>query len=458
VQLKRQFVILLIVFNAGVASFLIQIGLLQSLRNESDALSREQSLTQAWHVWQTLKWNLIRSNPRGQAVAWPTSRKMPGDVHRWQRTPFFTYESGILHEWRAIQRDGGDWHLVALLYDSAAQSELGKLLRCDLHVIPRESIPSAPLSPVSARFSLAGPGNDLVAFLVLSPHSKSAAPGNDPLFQLTAAALICATVTVTLLTYIWFARPVRLILQAMQTNRTETLDKMKNRSGEMAQLAYLVSTSLKQKDLLQQLLQEREELNRNLHDEVIQGLFGLGLVLESLRQSPMKKGSQEAQTLEKRLLHCREQVNETIQRLRHYLESPGETMILTTGLNNQIRDYVSRLSEGGNVDFVIDIPGDLDSVLSPRQCHELFAMVSECLSNAIRHGDPETIIIRATIQHKWLDFEVVDDGFGFDPAVVTEGNGLSNLRNRAEKLRAKVKTQSSPGSGCRIQIHIPLEK
>jgi signal transduction histidine kinase len=52
--------------------------------------------------------------------------------------------------------------------------------------------------------------------------------------------------------------------------------------------------------------------------------------------------------------------------------------------------------------------------------------------------------------------EVDDDGRGFDPAEVTgAGQGLGNLRERAERLGGRAEIHSGPGQGTRIRVEIP---
>lgn len=54
-----------------------------------------------------------------------------------------------------------------------------------------------------------------------------------------------------------------------------------------------------------------------------------------------------------------------------------------------------------------------------------------------------------------LEIEIADDGFGFDLEQPTEGHGLSNIRARAESLRATLSLDSSPGNGTILRIQIP---
>jgi signal transduction histidine kinase len=54
-----------------------------------------------------------------------------------------------------------------------------------------------------------------------------------------------------------------------------------------------------------------------------------------------------------------------------------------------------------------------------------------------------------------MNVEISDDGIGFDPSNQSSGHGLSNLRERAATLRAKLNIQSEPGKGTRITLTLP---
>jgi signal transduction histidine kinase len=55
-----------------------------------------------------------------------------------------------------------------------------------------------------------------------------------------------------------------------------------------------------------------------------------------------------------------------------------------------------------------------------------------------------------------LRIEIADDGVGFDPAVPTGGQGLRNLRSRAEHIGGRCSITSAPGQGTRAEFLIPI--
>jgi len=96
-------------------------------------------------------------------------------------------------------------------------------------------------------------------------------------------------------------------------------------------------------------------------------------------------------------------------------------------------------------------------ILPPDKETEAFRMVQEALANALRHSGATAIDIEMTVIGERLSIVVSDDGRGFDPGVQRHaGLGLPGLHERAQVLEAEVAIRSSPGTGTRVEISIPL--
>jgi signal transduction histidine kinase len=84
-----------------------------------------------------------------------------------------------------------------------------------------------------------------------------------------------------------------------------------------------------------------------------------------------------------------------------------------------------------------------------------YFLVSEALTNAIKHSGAERAEVRAQVEEGVLRVEVRDDGLGgADPG---QGSGLTGLRDRVEALGGTIEIASPPGSGTSVLVEIPLE-
>ena len=82
---------------------------------------------------------------------------------------------------------------------------------------------------------------------------------------------------------------------------------------------------------------------------------------------------------------------------------------------------------------------------------------AKSLTNAGKHAQATRFVVTLSVADD-LVLEVIDDGVGIDPSATREsqGLGLTNLRNRAEKLRGTLEIQAADGGGTRITWRVPL--
>lgn len=90
----------------------------------------------------------------------------------------------------------------------------------------------------------------------------------------------------------------------------------------------------------------------------------------------------------------------------------------------------------------------------------LLLLAQESMTNAIKHGYPESIHIALEFAEDSVQLRVHDDGAGFDPnhaPGLAEGHlGLQGMRERMKRLGGEVKVESSPGHGTTIRARVPL--
>ncbi len=86
-------------------------------------------------------------------------------------------------------------------------------------------------------------------------------------------------------------------------------------------------------------------------------------------------------------------------------------------------------------------------------------MTTEAISNAVRHGRPSRLRIQLRASRERGIISVVDDGVGFDPAVVLDGHGqatgLSRITRHAAWLGGEVAVSSRAGEGTTVRISVP---
>ena len=108
----------------------------------------------------------------------------------------------------------------------------------------------------------------------------------------------------------------------------------------------------------------------------------------------------------------------------------------------------------------LDLSQDLPALaLPPDVRHNIFLIIKEALTNALKHAAAGEVRVAATANGSRIEIMVADDGKGFSPATEAAGgkrNGLGNMRQRAETIGGILDLQSTPGSGTSVRLTVNL--
>lgn len=200
-------------------------------------------------------------------------------------------------------------------------------------------------------------------------------------------------------------------------------------------------------------LAERDRLAGEIHDSLQQGLSGLMLQIDATLKLPSLSAD-----VRSRLSVARNMVSFTrheVQNAVWDLESP----LLEEGeLGDALRKLTGLINSGpsGIEIFVSGAPVSLP----PRVKHHLLRIAQEAIANAVRHAEARRIAIELEYRAGALALAIVDDGVGFHPGEVLSQEighfGLRGLRSRAGKIGGELSIESSPASGTRIRVVVPL--
>jgi len=196
------------------------------------------------------------------------------------------------------------------------------------------------------------------------------------------------------------------------------------------------------------LVEDRNRIARDLHDVVIQRLFGVGLRLEQLaNQQPELAGGPLAEVID--------DLDRTIDDIRNTIFSLRGTSP-THSLRAQLMEIIEPAAFLLTFAPRVRIDGPLDRAVPDNVHPHLLAMVGEALSNTIRHAQASRADLLFRVDGKGLTVRIADNGRGL-PAVRRE-SGLANLRKRAEDLGGTMQTDVGlDGRGTTIIWFVPLD-
>lgn len=205
--------------------------------------------------------------------------------------------------------------------------------------------------------------------------------------------------------------------------------------------------------LLAQSLEEKIRLGRDLHDGIIQSLYAVGLTLESVRSLNNTNPAEADQ----RLGQCLENLNGTIRDVRAYITGLSPENLRKAGFSQALESLFAELRAGRNIVFDLRIDADATSLLTADQSAHTLQIAREAISNSLRHGRADAITVRLHQGDQAICLLVQDNGAGFDPATQSAGQGLGNMRARAEQVNGTVRVDSQPGkTGTRVVLTLPV--
>src|SRR5579862_257208 len=204
------------------------------------------------------------------------------------------------------------------------------------------------------------------------------------------------------------------------------------------------------------LEQERARIAQDLHDDL-----GSTLTRLSLLSGLVKADKDKPEQVEAHAGKLSQAADQTVRALEEIVWAvrPGSDTLQS--LAEYIAHFANELFDGNVTRCRLDLPHDLPALaLPPDLRHNIFLIVKEALTNALKHAGACEVLVQVKISGCALEILVRDDGRGFDPASLAEGrrNGVGNMRRRAEAIGGKLEWQSTPGQGTAVRLAVNLKK
>jgi signal transduction histidine kinase len=200
------------------------------------------------------------------------------------------------------------------------------------------------------------------------------------------------------------------------------------------------------------VVDERDRIGKDLHDGIIQSLYGIALSLEDVPDM-MSDQPEEASARVDRAIDA---VNRTIGDLRGFIVGLHSDLIDRTDMIELLRALALEVGEHADLSLEVELTeAPLDLTAHARS--ELLQIAREALANVARHARATIVRITLAREGDVVRLEIVDDGRGFDSTEATRiGHfGLANMRDRAAALGGRLDLESRQPGGTRIIVTVP---
>ncbi len=226
--------------------------------------------------------------------------------------------------------------------------------------------------------------------------------------------------------------------------------------GRLVRTHWFVRDITERTELEREMLEvgerERQQVGRELHDDLGQMLHGVHFLAADLQARMKEKGLPEARDLE-RVTRFIDEALETTRSLSHGLQP---VQPVPEGLANALREHAARIRKlyGVSCRFTCRKPIEVDD---PNVATHLFRVAQEAINNAIKHAKCKRISISLRASNSRLNLGIRDDGHGRIPMGESRcGIGLHVMQFRATAVGGSLVVQRGPKGGTEVLCSLPF--
>ena len=205
---------------------------------------------------------------------------------------------------------------------------------------------------------------------------------------------------------------------------------------------------------LEERVNERTRIARDLHDTLLQSLAGVSMQLHGISKLAATAPERTPSLIDR----VREQVDSAFREARMKVYDLRSPTLEGNGLAAALREFTEQIEPHSSARFAVSIVGEARPC-TPQVEEELLRIAQEAANNANRHAGAKEIRLVLEYQVNSLALRVSDDGCGFNLAEgfgKTGHWGLRNMQERAAQMKGKCTITSAPGSGTQVEVSIPL--
>lgn len=197
------------------------------------------------------------------------------------------------------------------------------------------------------------------------------------------------------------------------------------------------------------LVGERERIGRDLHDVVLQHLYGMGLGIQALAVN--------RPDISEPLAAVVDEVDDIISEVRTIVFTLGDSGAQGS-LGQELADVVAQARRVLGFTPALRLDGPVDSVLTSEVRTEMIASMREALGNVARHAQASQAGVRVAVKEGRVVMTVTDDGVGppDDEDQLRGGHGLNNLRRRADQLGGTCSLMPGRRGGAVLMWSVPF--
>ncbi len=200
------------------------------------------------------------------------------------------------------------------------------------------------------------------------------------------------------------------------------------------------------------VMAERNRVVRDVHDTLAHAFTGVIVQLEAGDDAAARGFDAEAGA---HIARAEAMARAGLKEARRSVMALRPQMLEGNDLSTALREMVTGMTDGTSVNSEF-AQGGVPRQLPPSWDEHLLRIGQEALTNAIRHGHAQRIVMELDFSDDAVLLRLTDDGPGFDANSAFDGLGLGGIRARVSSMGGQLSIRSAAGAGTTISVSVPL--
>jgi PAS domain S-box-containing protein len=196
---------------------------------------------------------------------------------------------------------------------------------------------------------------------------------------------------------------------------------------------------------------ERQEIGRELHDNIQQILVSSRLFLSMIKEKDISASGH------KYLQQTNQMIMSAVDEIRNLSHSMIAPFMEGTTLKEAIEKIISNTTSTSGITISLEAAGLDESRLSEKLRLTIFRIIQEQINNILKYSKASFVLLRIAQGDDTLSLIIKDNGVGFDTSKNISGIGLMNIKARASLFNGEVNIFSSPGEGFELSVTMQLK-
>jgi two-component system CheB/CheR fusion protein len=201
--------------------------------------------------------------------------------------------------------------------------------------------------------------------------------------------------------------------------------------------------------------EERKQISRELHDDVIQSLIGISFEISCI----LKDAPGDPERVRERIEGTQKTVQRSVEAVHRFARGLRPALLDDIGLVAALHSYCNSLAAREKIEIEVDASGEFAGLNGEKRT-VLFRVAQEALTNVVRHAQASKALVSIHPGTDTVLMVVSDNGRSFNIEDATGAKstrlGLVGMKERVDMVGGTLLIESTPGKGTSVQIEIPL--